>query len=89
MKRPNRQVLRKSIIRHPLHWLCGIISGACLFHPETTKAVTGVIITFVSFLVYEWWENEDIGDQGWRDWWEFITALFVVIAIWLIKGLVV
>lgn len=83
-----RELLRDPRIRHPLHWVAGFISGACLFHPEAGIAITSSVLTFAGFAIYEYWEDCDIGDQGWKDWWEFITAYFVTIVVVLIRGLV-
>lgn len=84
-----RELLRNPKIRHPLHFIAGFISGACLFHPEVAIGIASSVLTFVGFYRYEKWEEEDIGDQGWKDWWEFITPYFVMAAIVLIRGLVI
>jgi len=77
-----KELLRR--FRHPLHWLCGFIAGGCLFAPETSKAIAAMLLAFISFGIYEYWEDTDIGDQGWMDWWEFLTAYYLVLVAWLI-----
>lgn len=83
-----RELLRDPRVRHPIHWVAGFISGACLFHPEVGIAITSSVMTFIGFGVYEWWEDRDLIDQGWLDWWEFVCAYYIMAVIVLIKGLI-
>ncbi len=83
-----RELLRNPKIRHPLHFIAGFVSGACLFHPEVGIAITSSVLTFIGFAIYEYWEDRDLGDQGWKDYWEFIAAYFVTVAVVLIKGVI-
>lgn len=79
-----RELLRK--VRHPIHWIAGFISGACLFNPDMAIGIASSVMTFMGFGVYEYWEDRDVGDQGWRDWWEFIFAYFIMALARLVKG---
>ena len=82
-----KEILRK-YFRHPLHWVAGFVSSACLIYPIYSIGIAASVLTFAAFFIYEKWEEGDIGDQGWKDWWEFVMAFFIVIIILLIKELV-
>jgi hypothetical protein len=75
-------------LRHPLHWICGFISAACFLYPDHLIAVAAAILTFFAFFIYEWWEDRYLGDESWRDWWEFTAAFFISIVIILILKLI-
>ena len=71
-------------LRHPLHWIAGFVSSACLFLPDTTVAVFASLATMAAFGMYEWWQEKHIEDSGWKDWWEFIIAYYIGVVLLLI-----
>jgi len=81
-----RELLRNPKIRHPLHFIAGFISGACLFHPVVGIAITSSVMTFAGFSLYEHWQERDVGDAGWKDFWEFLFAYFIMVTVVLLKG---
>ena len=63
------------------HFAAGVITATCLFQPEVPIAILTSILCFSSFLIYEYWEDQDMSDHGFRDWWEFMAAYMTEITI--------
>ena len=63
------------------HFLAGGITALCLLNPDIPLAILTSILCFASFLIYEYWEDQELSDRGFRDWWEFMAAYMTGITI--------
>jgi len=78
-------------LRHPIHYFCGALSGACVADPNTARGIATMFGIVAVFGLYEKWEDDYLKDEGWRDWWEFIVAYggaILVVLILSFKGII-
>ena len=71
-------------LRHPIHWLCGLISAGCLVYPNEVIGITAAVMTAGAFYIYEKWEDDYLKDESWKDWWEWATAFIFGVVLVLI-----
>lgn len=72
-----------------VHVLAGLLTAVTLFG-TILFGVRGIGITAagvmlaIGFFIYELWESKEIGDAGYKDYWEFLFSAFVGVGILII-----
>ena len=76
---PSREDLERVLLHIPV----GLVAGFTYF----THPVFPLVIT-VAFLYYEWNEDQDLGDQSWKDVKGFIWGICIIGVVMAILKLV-
>ena len=68
--------LRALLLRKPttpVHVISGMLVAFLLC---SERWLLGLVL-FAGFALFEWWESRVIGDDGHKDYWEFLAGMFL------------
>lgn len=83
------EVLKHTIIVHVLAGLLTAVAlfGTMLFGARGIGVVVAGIMLATGFFAFELWQSKEIGDEGYRDYWDFLFSMFVGVGILIILAL--
>lgn len=75
--------LRTLLLRKPttpVHIACGVLAALLLCGE---RWLLGLML-FAGFALFEYWESRVIGDDGHKDYWEFLAGMFLAGSVLLL-----
>ena len=84
------EVLKHTTVVHVLAGLLTAVAlfGTMLFGAKGIGITAAGVMLAIGFFIYELWESKEIGDAGYKDYWEFLFSAFLGVGILIILAFI-